>query len=87
MKISEVFKYHTPKHPLTSAETAYNYAMETNRRFPAGEHLIAQSPSYSFVYARDIIEGRWPMGEKAIKTNSHFEREYKRFLELMKGLK
>lgn len=66
-----------PEHALRSAADAYEYAINVlHRRFPAGEHLIAKSPSYSVVYARDIIGGRWKMGEPVMKLNPHWWRMY-----------
>ena len=48
---------------------------------------IAQNPKYAYYYARDVLEGPFPKGEKAIATNPYYAYEYaknileERFLE------
>lgn len=60
---------------------------QTNRRYYWGEQIqeedlkpvieiIKSSPQYSYEYAVDIIGGRWPDGENAIKTVPHTALRY-----------
>ena len=41
-------------------------------------NIIAGNPTNAFNYARYVIEGPFPMGEKAIATNEHFSFKYAR---------
>jgi hypothetical protein len=59
---------------------------QTNRQLWGGQiqeedlkpviEIIKSSPHYSYVYAVDIIGGRWPDGENAIKTDPHLALRY-----------
>jgi hypothetical protein len=40
------------------------------------EHIIAKSAQYAYYYAGDIIQGRWPEGEKSILSNDYYILKY-----------
>jgi len=46
------------------------------RELKKREHLIAQSAFHSFVYAKNILDGPFPAGEKAIATSARFSYNY-----------
>lgn len=48
-----------------SPEGAYQYALK-NGPFPEGEHFIAKSSRYSYLYASKILRKRFLKGEKAL---------------------
>ena len=48
---------------------AYDKAVEAGKRLPELEDIILNSPWYSYIYARDIIEGRWIESEDIIMAH------------------
>lgn len=40
------------------------------------EHILALDPYYAYMYARDVIEGRFPAGEPVIATHSVYSYLY-----------
>jgi hypothetical protein len=42
---------------------------------------LNKAPYYSYVYARDIIKGRFKLGEGAISKDKYYSILYKKFLE------
>lgn len=51
------------------AEWSYKYALHSGERFPEGERAIADSGWFSYLYAREILEGPFPEGEPAMARN------------------
>jgi hypothetical protein len=51
---------------LQSVEDAYDYVYDENVRFELGESMIAKDAHYSYWYARDVIKGRFELGEPKI---------------------
>lgn len=49
---------------------SYDYAVRSGARFLLGEDAIVLSPEYSYLYALNVIKGRWEPGEKAILSSS-----------------
>ena len=45
---------------------AYNYALVIGQRFELGEKAISTNGTYSLFYSRDIVKGRFLLGEKII---------------------
>jgi hypothetical protein len=57
---------------FNNAERAYTKTYEWGfGRCPEAEEVILKErdPQYTYMYARDIIEGRWPEAEDIIKEN------------------
>lgn len=54
---------------LNSAKTAYEYAAYIKGAFPDGERIIATSSTYSYMYAMNILKGKFELGEEAILTS------------------
>lgn len=44
------------------------------------EDMIAKSPYYSYLYARDFLNGPFPKGEKIITTDGKFSYFYARYV-------
>ena len=66
-----------------------------NRTFET-EHIIAKDPEYAYLYAGDIIQGRWPEGEKSILSSEQYivrysidvlKRRWKRGEQMLRELK
>ena len=57
-----------------SAKASFDYAtlkaVGWPKRFPEGEDAISKSSEYSYLYALDVIKGRWEPGEDAIMKDS-----------------
>jgi hypothetical protein len=45
-----------------------------------GEMEIASNGHYAFLYAQNIIKGKWPEGEKAIMSDPELAHSYTQFL-------
>jgi hypothetical protein len=67
---------------MTSKEVYYKCYYE-KKRMPQLESIIANDPYYSYLYARDVIKGRWEGGEKSIATDS--ECCYRYAIDALKG--
>lgn len=61
---------------------ALEYARDIKERFLEAEHIIMTSSFYSFLYARDIIKGRWPEAEPYIKRIDFWWNKYCRKLNI-----
>ena len=59
-------------------EEAYERAIKSGRRCPNLEPMIKTSPYYSFLYALNVIGGRWPEGEDIISRHSQAAYDYAR---------
>jgi len=62
----ETITYFRTKHPILS------------KLFKKEEKVIVSDPRGAFLYARDVIEGRWPMGEKAMASDPWAAYHYAR---------
>ena len=49
-------------------------------RFIEGEEIISKNPNLAYLYARNIIEGRWERGEMAIFQNRKIAYLYKQYI-------
>ena len=61
---------------VKSPKDAYEYALTVMKKFPEGEAAIAKSSKFSFYYARDVIKGRFALGEKAILGSHRYGKPY-----------
>ena len=50
-------------------QQAYRKAYEAGKRLPKLEHIVLRSPSHAYLYALDVIKGRWIEAEDLIMTN------------------
>jgi len=70
------------KPTLITPEEAYRYAMEEGERTPELEEIIAKSPGRSagmaYLYAVNVIKGRWPEAEDVIAKESYTSYIYAR---------
>jgi len=64
----------------TSPHWSWFYACVLNFRFTLGESAIASHPQYAFWYARDVIKGRFKLGEITIRC-SLFDQQYRQLLD------
>lgn len=70
------------------ASYAYNYA-EKNGPYKDGSlelEAISTSPYYSYMYARFVLNGRFPMGEQMIKSDALYSEMYTRYITKSKPL-
>lgn len=78
--VNRTFKEHSKDdllaHILSSADGCYEYAAQTERRFPRGEHMIATDARISVEYALDILDGPFKLGEPKIATSALASYEY-----------
>ena len=54
---------------------AYKKAKKSGTN-PEIEHILSQDARYSFFYAKDIIKGRWELGENTISQDIYFSFLY-----------
>lgn len=66
---------------IATAESAFNYAKITGKRFVKGEDVIATDAKFSYLYARDILKGRFEKGEHALSESAIAATEYAVFLK------
>jgi hypothetical protein len=55
-----------------NAEQAFSLAILKGTHIPEYEDIIANDSHYAYLYAKDIIKGRWPAGEPAIAEDSGY---------------
>jgi hypothetical protein len=55
---------------------AYLICLSRKRKSPDLEVIISTNPQYSYLYARDVIKGRWEEGENIIATHIYFSYCY-----------
>jgi len=58
--------------PKEAYDTAYNLG----NRIPELEPVISQNAFYSYYYAKDVIKGRWELGELAISKDAGYSYWY-----------
>lgn len=60
----------------------YDYAeyVMKGERWIEAEHIMLQEPGWAYLYAKDIIKGRWPEAEMIISTSAHWKSRYNMFL-------
>jgi len=51
-------------------QQAYRKAYEAGKRLPKLEHIVLRSPSHAYLYALDVIKGRWMEAEDLIMNYS-----------------
>ena len=67
------------------------YMLHRSNRYDWGTHIsekdlepvigtIKRDSTYAYEYAKNIIGGRWPDGENAIKTSSYYALKYAKFI-------
>jgi hypothetical protein len=60
---------------VVDAESAYKYA-KVHPGWTAGEHYIKHEPRFAYLYARDVLGGRFSLGEPAMKTSPEYWARY-----------
>lgn len=60
------------------SETAYQYANDTQKRFPQGEDAISKSAEKSYDYALNVLHERFHLGENRISKSPEFSYCYAR---------
>lgn len=63
----------------------YGYAIAYDKRIPEGESYILESAELSYMYARNIIKGRWAEAE-ALLMGSSLAKQYLNFIKFSKYL-
>ena len=87
-RMLNLYKYHTKPDKLNQydnrntivPELAFDYANETYQCFEAGERAIMKSSFYAYLYAENIIEGRWEAGEPAIIKDPKYAYQYANYI-------
>lgn len=69
---------------VTDAESAYKYA-KTHPGWTVGEHYIKKDAKFSYLYARDVLQGVFPAGEPAMKLNPDYWQRYVKMIERLAG--
>jgi len=64
-------------------EQAYCKALQLGKRIPKLEPVILKDAFYSFCYAKDVIEGRWELGEPVISKDAYYSFHYAK--DVIKG--
>lgn len=54
----------------------WNYVWATRRPYPSGEATLAADAIYAYCYAKYILKGRFPLGEKAIAQDGRHSCNY-----------
>jgi len=57
-------------------EQAYYKAKKSGKRMPELELTISKNAYWSYYYARDVIKGRWELGEAVISKNTQYSYGY-----------
>ena len=56
----------------------FDLIKKLDSRYPPIEPYIKQNAYYAYYYAQDVIKGRWPEGEDAIKQDAAYWDKYKK---------
>jgi hypothetical protein len=54
-----------------SNKSLYLYCLKNKTRLTKYKYFVAKDHYYSYLYARDIIEGRFPLGEPTIAKSNY----------------
>ena len=73
-----------PAGTICDAENLYRLACNRQNYITVGEPIIKKDPFYAYLYARDIIKGRWPEAEKTIKKDPDTWKQYKRDMKILR---
>ena len=73
-----LYKYHTNPESISGFDQATNrvphlawdHFRDKPKELRKREHLWAKSPMYSYLYAQEVIEEKFPQGEDAIATSA-----------------
>jgi len=57
-------------------QEVYSKACYLGKRIPEFEPTISKDAQYSFLYARDIIKGKWELGEPIISKYAYLSYYY-----------
>lgn len=85
--LKQLFEQEKEKEKL-KPEYLYQYALFQNHRTPDAEPYIMKDPQYAFLYAKQIVKGRWREAEPYIFENRDYAIEYIKSLSSLdrKGL-
>jgi len=61
-------------------QEAYDKARKLGKRIPELEPAISKDAEYSYYYARDVIKGRFILGEAAISKDAYWSYWYARYV-------
>jgi hypothetical protein len=65
---------------MLNPKVAYKIALMFNKPMPQYEYILARSSRYAFLYAKNVINGSFPLGEKAIARSCSNSFEYARYI-------
>jgi len=63
-----------------SARASYDRARQLGRRLIQAETCIARSAEWSYEYARNVLQGRFPAGEATIAQSAEYSFKYAEFV-------
>jgi hypothetical protein len=69
---------------VIDADSAYKYA-KAHPGWTAGEHYIKKDPRFSYLYARDVLGERFPIGEPIMKTSPDYWARYTAMVRRLVG--
>ena len=62
---------------MIGPEEIFHHAVLMGRRWPKGEQFLLKHPSYwTYAYARDVIQDRWPEAESQIMQDPEWAYYY-----------
>jgi lambda repressor-like predicted transcriptional regulator len=61
---------------MLNRKELYKYSAKYKKRWKKYECIIAKNPEYSYWYAKEIIRGRFVLGEKSISKKSSLSYYY-----------
>jgi len=61
-------------------QEAYYKAKKSGKRMPELELTISKNAYWSYYYAKDVIKGRWELGEPTISKYAEYSYFYARYV-------
>lgn len=70
---------------ISTVDSALRASLELGKRIPGLESIIAESPSHSVLYAKDVLRDRFILAEETIASNPYYVCAYLSELNLKKA--
>ena len=65
---------------IEASMRAIHEARMAGKRLPELEHIVLTSPRYAYIYAKNVIKGRWIEAEDVIMTDAWWSYCYALFV-------
>ena len=69
---------------VTDAASEYAYAKE-HPGWSIDGHYVKKDPRFAYLYARDVLRGRFPLGEPIMKTSPDYWTRYAAMINRLSG--